>query len=108
MPEREAKKTGWSGKPYSIPGTLENANRFFCLGNGYLNVRSALEERYVGETRDLLVTGTFNRADETEVTELPNLPDITNVDILLDGSGSVWMRERCRNTAGSWICRPGN
>ncbi len=38
-----------------------------------------------GETRDLLVTGTFNRADETEVTELPNLPDITNVDILLDG-----------------------
>ena len=67
------------------PRYLGKCESIFCLGNGYLNVRSALEERYVGETRDLLVTGTFNRADETEVTELPNLPDITNVDILLDG-----------------------
>ena len=67
------------------PRYLGKCESIFCLGNGYLNVRSALEERYVGETRDLLVTGTFNRAEATEVTELPNLPDITNVDILLDG-----------------------
>ncbi|MBR1584865.1 MAG: glycoside hydrolase family 65 protein [Clostridia bacterium] len=57
----------------------------FCQGNGYLGQRAALEEKYVGQTRDLLVTGTFNRFDENEVCELPNLPDVTNLDFLLDG-----------------------
>ena len=27
----------------------------FCLGNGYLGLRSATEENYLGQTRDLLV-----------------------------------------------------
>ena len=48
----------------------------FCQGNGYLGQRAALEEEYVRQTRDLLVTGTFNRFDEQEVCELPNLPDL--------------------------------
>ena len=58
----------------------------FCQGNGYLGQRAALEERYVGQTRDLLVTGTFNKFDEDEVCELPNLPDVTNLNLCLDGA----------------------
>ncbi|MBQ9195995.1 MAG: glycoside hydrolase family 65 protein [Clostridia bacterium] len=58
----------------------------FCQGNGYLGQRDALEERYVGQTRDLLVTGTFNKFDENEVCELPNLPDVTNLNLRLDGA----------------------
>lgn len=58
----------------------------FCQGNGYLGQRAALEEKYVGQTRDLLVTGTFNRFDAQEVCELPNLPDVTNLDLRLDGA----------------------
>lgn len=57
----------------------------FCSGNGYLGQRAALEERYVGQTRDLLVTGTFNKFDDGEVTELPNLPDVTNMEFQVDG-----------------------
>ena len=57
----------------------------FCQGNGYLGQRAALEERYVGQTRDLLVTGTFNQFDDREVCELPNLPDVTNMNFRLDG-----------------------
>lgn len=58
----------------------------FCDGNGYLGQRAAFEERYVGQTRDLMVTGTFNKFDEDEVTELPNLPDVTNLEFRVDGA----------------------
>jgi len=57
----------------------------FCQGNGYLGQRATLEEAYVGQTRNLLVAGTFNKAGDDEVTELPNLPDVTNVIIWIDG-----------------------
>lgn len=42
-----------------------------CLGNGYMDLRSATEERYLGETRNLLINGTFNKFDAGQVTELP-------------------------------------
>ena len=52
------------------------------LGNGYLGIRSSLEESYTGQTRGLFVAGTYNRFDEVhEVTELPNAPDLTSLDI---------------------------
>lgn len=57
----------------------------FAQGNGYLGVRNALEERYVEETRDTFITGTFNKAGEDEVTELPNIPDVTAITIKIDG-----------------------
>ncbi|MBQ6527528.1 MAG: glycoside hydrolase family 65 protein, partial [Clostridia bacterium] len=56
----------------------------FCQGNGYLGQRAALEENYTGQTRDLLVTGTFNRFDDSEVCELPNLPDLTGLRLRMD------------------------
>ena len=55
------------------------------LGNGYLGLRSAYEERYLGECRDLLVNGVFDRFDESEVTELANLPDFTAVELWIGG-----------------------
>ena len=67
------------------PSTLGKVEANFCLGNGYLGLRSATEERYTGETRDLLVAGTFNRFSPEEVTELPNAADVTNIELTLDG-----------------------
>lgn len=55
------------------------------LGNGYLGLRSATEETYVGQVRNLFVAGTFNQVDEFEVTELPNVADITELKIRLNG-----------------------
>jgi len=67
------------------PNALGKVEANFCLGNGYLGLRSATEERYLGETRDLLVAGTFDRFSEEEVTELPNAADVTNIEITLNG-----------------------
>lgn len=67
------------------PTALGKAEANFCLGNGYLGLRSATEERYPGETRDLLIAGTFDRFSEEEVTELPNATDVTNIELVLGG-----------------------
>ncbi len=67
------------------PTALGKAEANFCLGNGYLGLRSATEEKYLGETRDLLVAGTFNRISEEESVELPNAADVTNIELHLNG-----------------------
>lgn len=68
------------------PTALGKAEAAFCLGNGYLGLRSAAEERYLGETRDLLVAGTFDCFSKEEVTELPNAADVTNIELTLNGA----------------------
>lgn len=67
------------------PDALGKVEANFCLGNGYLGLRSATEEYYPGEKRDLLIAGTFDRFSEEEVTELPNAADVTNIEITLNG-----------------------
>lgn len=67
------------------PRYLGKCEAVFCQGNGYLGLRNALEEEYVGETRNLFVTGTFDRFDANEVTELPNMPDMTKIVLWIDG-----------------------
>lgn len=67
------------------PRYLGKCEAVFTQGNGYLGVRNALEERYIGEQRGMFVNGTFNRAEPEEVPELPNFPDITAIDIFADG-----------------------
>ena len=76
------------------PAHQGKCEAIFCMGNGYLGQRAALEEAYVGQTRDMLVNGTFNKFDADEVTELPNLPDVTNMELTLNG-------ERFDMTAGT-------
>lgn len=55
------------------------------LGNGYMGLRSATDENYVGQVRNWFVAGTFNKFDEHEVTELPNAADVTELSITLNG-----------------------
>ena len=63
---------------------LGKCEAVMSLGNGYMGLRSATEEKYLGETRDLLVNGTFNKFDKNEVTELPNAADITAIELWID------------------------
>lgn len=63
---------------------LGKCESIFYLGNGYMGVRSATEESYLQEKRGMFVSGTFNKFDEKEVTELPNMPDVTAIEILID------------------------
>ncbi len=67
------------------PNALGKVEANFCLGNGYLGLRSATEEKYLNETRDLLVAGTFDQFSPEEVTELPNAADVTNIELTLNG-----------------------
>jgi len=67
------------------PLALGKCESIMCLGNGYMGLRSATEERYVGERRGLFVAGTFNSFDENEVCELPNAADLLAMEIALDG-----------------------
>lgn len=67
------------------PARLGKCEAVMAQGNGYLGLRAATEERYVGETRDLLINGTFNKFDADEVTELPNAADVTAVELWIDG-----------------------
>ena len=55
------------------------------LGNGYMGVRSVTEEKYIGQTRNMFVAGTYNKFDSEEVTELPNAADLTAIEIFIDG-----------------------
>lgn len=67
------------------PYALGKCEAIMALGNGYMGLRSATEESYVGQVRNLFVAGTFNQFDEYEVTELPNAPDVVELDIWLNG-----------------------
>lgn len=67
------------------PDKLGKCESIMYLGNGYMGLRSATEEPYLKEVRNLFVNGTFNKFSEMEVSELPNLADITRIDIRVDG-----------------------
>lgn len=64
---------------------LGKCESVMCLGNGYLCIRSATEEKYLTEKRDFFVAGTFNKFDENEVTELPNAADVIGFPMELNG-----------------------
>lgn len=64
---------------------LGKCEAIMSLGNGYMGLRSATEERYLQEKRGFFVAGTFNLFDENEVTELPNVADILAMDIDCNG-----------------------
>ncbi|MCC8045921.1 MAG: glycoside hydrolase family 65 protein [Clostridiales bacterium] len=67
------------------PLKLGKCEAIMSLGNGYIGIRSATEERYLRETRGAFVAGTFNKFDENEVTELPNAADMMAVELTIDG-----------------------
>lgn len=66
-------------------GHIAKCESIFAQGNGYMNLRNALEENYVGQRRGAFITGTFNKALPDEVTELPNLPDVTELRLTVNG-----------------------
>ncbi|WP_288529975.1 glycosyl hydrolase family 65 protein [uncultured Lactiplantibacillus sp.] len=63
---------------------LGKVEAVMCQGNGYMGVRATTEENYVEERRDTLIAGTFDKFDG-EVNELPNLPDVTEIKIEING-----------------------
>lgn len=77
---------GWILKEEKFdPEFPEKGESIMCLGNGYMGVRSAMEEFVCERSRGHLVAGTFDLIEGDDATELPNLPDVTNMKITFDG-----------------------
>jgi len=66
------------------PKFLGKTEAIFSLGNGYMGMRAASEEAYISQTRNLFISGTFNKFAENEVTELPNAADILWMEFTLN------------------------
>ena len=87
---------GWIIEETSFdPRYIAKGESILAQGNGYLNLRCAQEEGYVGQRRGAFITGTFNKSMEDEVTELPNLPDVTELVLSIRG-------ERFSMDRGCW------
>ena len=65
---RPGEEKGWlATEPCFIPEIQAKHETIFTQGNGYLGQRAALDESYIGQTRNLLVSGTFDRFHESDV-----------------------------------------
>lgn len=88
-------------EPGFCPHSLNKYASIMACGNGYIGIRAAHEEDYTRQTRGMYLAGLYHQAGRNETTELINLPDITGIDVELDGinftllSGDIleWQRE---------------
>jgi Trehalose and maltose hydrolases (possible phosphorylases) len=71
--------------PGFCPHSLNKFASVMACGNGYMGIRAAHEEDYTLQTRGMYLAGLYHRAGRNETTELINLPDITGIEIELDG-----------------------
>ncbi len=67
------------------PYHLGKEEAIMSLGNGYMGIRSASEEKYASEVRNTFVAGTYNKFYKNEVTELPNIADVIQMEIKVNG-----------------------
>lgn len=67
------------------PNVTAKTESIFSLGNGYLGIRSADEEKSVFNKEDFFVNGIFNKDSKDEVSELANLADLMTNTISLNG-----------------------
>jgi len=78
------------------PKMINKLETIMFQGNGYFGMRATSEEEQLNEKRDMFVSGTFD-AFPSEVPELPNLPDIINMEIKIDGLPFCLKDGRIRN-----------
>lgn len=64
---------------------LGKTESIFCLGNGYLGLRSSNEECSANTIRNMFLNGVFNIAGEGEVSELANILDIVEMTFKING-----------------------
>lgn len=81
-----------------------------CLANGYMGIRSALEEAYPFQTRGMFAAGCFNSCNG-ETIELPNLADSCEMKIVLNDEvfsmfqGKLLEYSRYLNMYTAELCR---
>lgn len=66
------------------PAKFKKNESLMCQGNGYMGVRNSYEEEYIESHRNTFINGVFN-APSGEVSELVSLPDVTNLEVYING-----------------------
>ena len=91
---------------------LPKIESIFAQGNGRFGFRAATEESYPEECRNLFVAGTFNCPQgEHEVPELPNVADIIDLPLFINGvrfsldKGEIVEYERSLNLQNGELSR---
>ncbi len=56
----------------------------FAQGNGFLGIRAVDEEKSSFHKEDFFINGFFNKGDDNEVSELANLANLIQLNILID------------------------
>ncbi|MFK3658939.1 glycoside hydrolase family 65 protein [Scandinavium sp. NPDC088450] len=87
--------------PGFSPHSLNKYASLLTTGNGYMGVRGTHEEDYTQQTRGMYLAGLYHCAGRGETNELVNLPDVTGVQLevngepftLLSGQFEHWLRE---------------
>jgi len=83
--ELENARQGWLIEENEYkPTSLGHKETIFTIGNGYLCNRGSYEERHPAETRTTFIHGVFDDIP-INFTELVNVPDWSNLEILVEG-----------------------
>lgn len=101
--------------PGFCPHSLNKYASIMACGNGYMGMRATHEEDYTQQSRGMYLAGLYHRAGRNETTELINLPDVTGIEVELDGvnftllSGEIleWQRELALLTANCIVTLSG-
>lgn len=65
----------------------------FSQSNGKIGIRGVHDFKVLGENRGMFIGGLYQKAYESEVTELVNCPDLT--EIVLNVQGEIFSLDRC-------------
>jgi len=90
---------------------LGKCESIMALGNGYMGLRSSMEENYTKQTRGLFIAGTFNKFDCYEPSELPNAADVVELEIVLNNEvfslekGVIYSYQRSLNLKTGELAR---
>lgn len=93
------------------PYHLGKGEAILSLGNGYMGIRSSTEEKYASEVRNTFLAGTYNKFYKNEVTELPNIADVIQMEIKVNGEildlkqGQVYGYSRTLNLQNGELTR---
>lgn len=82
--EKKEKELWLKEENYS-PVYAKKTESVFAQCNGYFGVRASHAFPTLEDQRGMFVAGVFNRAYPEEVTELVNAPDLTAVELFLNG-----------------------
>ena len=81
----ENKEGLWLAEEHYNRRYIAKTESVFAQSNGHFGVRAMLELRGIDATPGMFVSGLYQKAQDGEVTELVNCPDVVELGIYIQG-----------------------